>query len=97
MGRKVDGNHNYMAIPRYERPFTEADTYVAKDYSDNNGNAETWYSIEMIGETEIGNVVFDDITIDYSGVTFENGGIILGNIKSFVLTSGQVKASIYRG
>lgn len=94
---KNEGNHNYMAIPRYERPFTDADTYEAKDYKNDKGLVERWYGLQMIGETVLGSIVFDDITIDYSDVVFENGGTILGNIKSFTLTSGQVKVSVYGG
>jgi hypothetical protein len=88
-------NHNYMAIPAYERPFTVAGTYNARDYSDKRGNVEKWYGIELIGEASIGKVVYRDETVDWTGVLFENGGVLYGNILSFTLISGQVKVSIH--
>lgn len=88
-------NHNYMAIPRFERPFTVAGTYTRTNYSDRNGVIDNWYGIELIGDAEISNIVYRDVDIDWSVVTFDTEKVLYGNIESFTLVSGQVKVSVH--
>jgi hypothetical protein len=84
-------NHNYMAIPRYERLLKGAGVYESSTLD----NVQSWYGFEWLEGTEIGEVIFEDHTEDYTGVTKPAGDRTLGNVKSIQILSGNVAVSVH--
>ena len=83
-------NHNYMAIPRYSRPLGIG-TFDAVTVD----GVQSWYGAICTEETTLTTVVFEDETVDFTGVTLPAGFPIYGNIKSLTITGGKIVVNIY--